>query len=191
MVSYNVIIIIDLIQFNSIKPKNQISGKLKKNKRDFWSFASLTEISSKIMYRNVSQPLVEQSIVHSVSALERLQYFDEISEKVGTDVSSATGDKWFCVVGTKDSFDLNLNPFSAFIVITVNQLEVVLFRIEKVQAQFLPAYELDDHHVDPEVDDQEYLGLDARYANLLIVKIIIWLLTFNLFLFFLLIYYKI
>jgi len=100
------------------------------NGTELWSFSSLTEISSQIVCRNVSEPVVEQAIVFSVSAIEDYEFFQDISEKVGQELSYATGHKWYSIVGQKQSFDVFLKQFEAYILITIGQIDIMLFRID-------------------------------------------------------------
>jgi hypothetical protein len=95
-----------------------------------WSFSSLTEISTQIICRNVTEPVVEQAIVFSLSAIEDYEFYTDISENVGHDLSYATGHKWYCIVGLKQSFDVFLKQFEAYILITINEMELMLFRID-------------------------------------------------------------
>ncbi|CAG2166798.1 unnamed protein product [Oppiella nova] len=109
---------------------DKCKGKQRVNSKrgtDVWSYRSLTTISSLIICRNVSEPVVEQAIVYTVSALEDKEYYHEMSEKVSRELTKATGQQWYAVVGSGSSYDMYLKPFTAYIIVTIRDLELVLF----------------------------------------------------------------
>ena len=70
---------------------------------------------------------MEQAIVYTVSALEDKEYYHEMSEKVSRELTKATGQQWYAVVGSGSSYDMYLKPFTAYIIVTIRDLELVLF----------------------------------------------------------------
>lgn len=150
------------------------------NRHDFWSFSSLVEISSKVIYRNVSQPVVEQAIVFSLSAIEERDFYDQMSEKISRDMSVTTGTEWLAVVGNRDTFDMSLAQFSAYIIITINEMEIIVLRMPRMavsvtseaEAMAYPNYGSDafnafntgiqaEHRSGELLDHRDY-GIDTR-----------------------------
>lgn len=98
------------------------------NETDLWSFPSITEISSKVMCMNTSQPIVEQAIVHSVSAVKEYVDYSSICEYITQELNLAAEQQWFCIAGDADSFEPYLQQFPSFISIFIKHINIFIFR---------------------------------------------------------------